>query len=97
MERRYTVLSEKGVRDIGSLKRNPEIYDDHSLKPIPLSPKQIKTMKSLTEGFAKLRLSSEAIKEDAENTLRIMKSLLRQYGYDAEENKIKVVSRNENE
>lgn len=58
--------------------------------PIPITPRQLEGMIRLTEASAKAHLREDAIVEDAERAIDIMKDYLQRVGFDAVSGKIDV-------
>ena len=66
--------------------RNKPIAGDNIVKPIPISARQLEALVRLSEAHAKMRLSKEVVKEDAQEAIRLIDYYLRQVGYDEETN-----------
>jgi replicative DNA helicase Mcm len=81
------VLGETAIAEIKKFYvelRNRPISSEATLRPIPISARQLQALIRMAEASAKLRLSSEVSVEDAKNAIEIMKYYLMQVGYDYE-------------
>ena len=80
-------LSEEAIREIEKFYvelRNSPISSESSLRPIPISARQLEALIRMSEASAKLRLDNSVKKEDAKMAIEIMKYYLMQVGYDHE-------------
>ena len=80
-------LSEDAIREIEKFYidlRNSAISSESSLRPIPISARQLEALIRMSEASAKLRLDNSVRKEDAKKAIEIMKYYLMQVGYDHE-------------
>jgi len=80
-------LSEDAIREIEKFYidlRNSVISSESSLRPIPISARQLEALIRMSEASAKLRLNNSVSREDAKNSINIMKYYLMQVGYDHE-------------
>lgn len=57
---------------------------------VPLTLRQFEAMVRLAEASAKIRLSNEATKEDAQRAIKLMKESIKQLGYDPDTGKIDI-------
>jgi replicative DNA helicase Mcm len=69
-----------------ALRKKAESPDD----PIPITPRQLKSLMKLAEASARVRLSDEVSKEDAGRAVEIMSLSLRQMGFDPATGKIDI-------
>ncbi|UCD02892.1 MAG: minichromosome maintenance protein MCM [Candidatus Aenigmatarchaeota archaeon] len=58
--------------------------------PVPITLRQFEALMRLAEASAKIRLSNEITKDDANRAIRLMKSSLKDLGYDTETGEIDV-------
>ena len=80
-------LSEEAIREIEKFYidlRNSPISSESSLRPIPISARQLEALIRMSEASAKVRLEKSVTKEDAIKAIEIMKYYLMQVGYDHE-------------
>ena len=81
------VLTEEAVEEIKTFYvdlRNRPISSESSMRPIPISARQLQALIRMGEASAKIRLSKVVTKEDAKIAIDIMKYYLMQVGYDYE-------------
>jgi replicative DNA helicase Mcm len=81
------VLSEEAIREIEKFYinlRNSPISSESSLRPIPISARQLEALIRMSEASAKVHLSNVVKREDAIRAIDIMKYYLMQVGYDHE-------------
>ncbi|MEK6926612.1 MAG: minichromosome maintenance protein MCM [Nanoarchaeota archaeon] len=81
------VLSEEAVREIKDFYvelRNKPVSSESSLRPIPISARQLQALVRMAEASAKIRLSEKVEIDDAKKAIEIMKYYLMQVGYDYE-------------
>jgi replicative DNA helicase Mcm len=57
---------------------------ESAMRPIPISARQLQALIRMAEASAKLRLSEEVTREDAKQSIELMKYYLMQVGYDYE-------------
>ncbi len=80
-------LSDEAVKKIKKFYvelRNMPVSSESSMKPIPISARQLQALIRMSEASAKMRLSEEVAEEDADRAIEIMKYYLMQVGYDYE-------------
>lgn len=70
--------------------RNTGSTGDDAIRPIPISARQLEALVRLSEGSARVRLSSKVTKLDAQRAIRILKYCLMQVGFDYETGKIDI-------
>ena len=81
------ILTDEAVKVIKQFYvklRNQPISSDALVRPIPISARQLEAVVRLAEAHAKLRLSKEVKKEDAQVAIDLIKYYLMQVGYDEE-------------
>ncbi|MEX0932769.1 MAG: minichromosome maintenance protein MCM [Candidatus Pacearchaeota archaeon] len=86
-------LSEEAIQEIEKFYidlRNSQVSSDASLRPIPISARQLEALIRMSEASAKVRLDSIVTKEDAKKSIDIMKYYLMQVGYDYESKTIDI-------
>ena len=64
--------------------RNKPISSESAMRPIPISARQLQALIRMAEASAKLRLSENVSREDAKQSIELMKYYLMQVGYDYE-------------
>jgi replicative DNA helicase Mcm len=64
--------------------RNKPVMSESAMRPIPISARQLQALIRMAEASAKLRLSEEVTREDAKQSIELMKYYLMQVGYDYE-------------
>jgi len=64
--------------------RNKPVMSESAMRPIPISARQLQALIRMAEASAKLRLSDEVSREDAKQSIELMKYYLMQVGYDYE-------------
>jgi len=80
-------LSEEAIEEIETFYielRNSPVSSESSLRPIPISARQLEALIRMSEASAKVRLDSSVTKEDAKRAIEIIKYYLMQVGYDYE-------------
>ncbi|HEA46267.1 MAG TPA: minichromosome maintenance protein MCM [Candidatus Pacearchaeota archaeon] len=80
-------LTEGSVEEIKKFYvdlRNMPVSSESSMRPIPISARQLQALIRMSEAAAKMRLSKKVEKEDTELAINIMKYYLMQVGYDYE-------------
>ena len=81
------VLSDEAVEEIKKFYvdlRNMPVSSEGTLRPIPISARQLQALIRMSEASAKMRLSMKVLLEDAKRAIDIMKYYLMQVGYDYE-------------
>ncbi len=81
------VLTDYAVEEIKKFYvelRNTPVSSEGSMRPIPISARQLQALIRMSEASAKMRLSEEVAAEDANRAIEIMKYYLMQVGYDYE-------------
>jgi replicative DNA helicase Mcm len=64
--------------------RNKPVMSESAMRPIPISARQLQALIRMAEASARLRLSEEVSREDAKQSIELMKYYLMQVGYDYE-------------
>ncbi len=80
-------LSDEAVKEIKKFYvelRNMPVSSEGSLRPIPISARQLEALIRMSEASAKMRLSETVTAEDSRRAIEIMKYYLVQVGYDYE-------------
>ena len=80
-------LSEEAIQEIEKFYvelRNSPVSSESSLRPIPISARQLEALIRMSEASAKVRLDSSVTREDAKRAIEIIKYYLMQVGYDYE-------------
>jgi len=80
-------LSDEAVEEIKEFYiklRNRSVSSESSIKPIPITARQLEGIIRLSEAHAKMRLSDEVTREDAKIAIELLKISLQQVGYDEE-------------
>jgi replicative DNA helicase Mcm len=80
-------LGEEAVQEIKRFYvelRNTPVSGENSIRPIPISARQLQALIRMAEASAKMRLSETVDPEDAKRAVDIMKYYLMQVGYDYE-------------
>ena len=72
------------IKDFYIKLRNQPSKADSEIKPLPITARQLEGIIRLSEAHAKLRLSEEVTKEDAQKAIKLLKFSLMQVGYDEE-------------
>ncbi|MEM3405748.1 MAG: minichromosome maintenance protein MCM [Candidatus Pacearchaeota archaeon] len=84
----FPVLTDEAMEEIKSfyvnLRNNPTTFVEETIKPIPISARQLEALIRLSEASARARLSEEVTKEDAIRAIELMNYSLQQVGYDYE-------------
>jgi len=81
------ILSKDAVHELKTFYvelRNKPVASESAMKPIPISARQLQALIRMAEARAKLRLSKEVSKEDAMESIELMKYYLMKVGYDYE-------------
>ena len=85
------VLSDEAVEEIKKFYvdlRNMPVSSEGTLRPIPISARQLQALIRMSEASAKMRLSEKVLLEDAKRAIDIMKYYLMQVGYDYESKRL---------
>src|SRR3990167_7537964 len=79
-------LSEEAIEEIEKfyIELRSSAVSAESLRPIPISPRQLEALIRMSEASAKLRLDNTITKNDAKIAVGIMNSYMMQVGYDQE-------------
>ena len=80
-------LGDEAVEEIKKIYvdlRNMPVSSEGTLRPIPISARQLQALIRMSEASAKMRLSLKVTTEDAKRAIDIMKYYLMQVGYDYE-------------
>ncbi len=80
-------LSNEAVEEIKKFYvdlRNRPVASETALRPIPISARQLQALIRMAEASAKIKLSQTVTKEDAKESIELMKYYLMQVGYDYE-------------
>jgi len=64
--------------------RNRPVSSEASVRPIPISARQLQALIRMAEASAKMRLDLQVTREDAKEAIELMKYYLMQVGYDYE-------------
>ncbi|MCI5867783.1 MAG: minichromosome maintenance protein MCM [Methanosphaera sp.] len=62
--------------------------DDES--PVPITARQLEALVRLAEASARIRLSNDVLKEDAERAIRLQENCMKQVGYDPDTGKVDI-------
>ncbi len=92
-QRIQPVLTDEAVAAIKKFYvdlRNKPVSSESSMRPIPISARQLQALVRMSEASAKLRLSEKVEITDAKKAIGIMKYYLMQVGYDYESKTIDV-------
>ncbi|MEX2017448.1 MAG: AAA family ATPase, partial [Candidatus Pacearchaeota archaeon] len=80
-------LSEEAVDEIKRFYvdlRNRPVASETSLRPIPISARQLQALIRMSEAAAKLKLREVVTRDDAKQSIELMKYYLMEVGYDYE-------------
>ncbi len=80
-------LTDEAIEEIKNFYvrlRNQLISSESSIKPIPITARQLEGIIRLSEDYAKLHLRNEVKREDAKKAIELLKTSLTQVGYDEE-------------
>src|SRR3990167_4058624 len=86
-QRIHPVISKEAAEEIEHFYvdlRNKPVSSESALRPIPISARQLQALIRMSEASAKLRLSPEVSRQDAQQSIEIMKYYLRHVGFDYE-------------
>ncbi|MBU2639752.1 MAG: ATP-binding protein [Nanoarchaeota archaeon] len=93
-QRVFPKLTKEAIEEIKDfyvgLRNLPTIGDDISVKPIPISARQLEALVRLAEGSARVRLSKIVTKKDTQRAITILKYCLMQVGFDYETGQIDI-------
>jgi len=81
------VLTDEAVDELRNFYvelRNRPVSSESAMRPIPISARQLQALIRMSEASAKLRLSETVTKNDAKESIELMKYYLMQVGYDYE-------------
>ncbi len=81
------ILTDLAVEEIKNFYvelRNMPVSSEGTLRPIPISARQLQALIRMSEASAKMRLSEEVELKDAKRAIEIIKYYLTQVGYDYE-------------
>jgi replicative DNA helicase Mcm len=81
---RLTAEAVEEIKDFYVKLRNQTIASDSEIKPIPITARQLEGIIRLSEAHAKLRLSEEVRREDTKKAIELLKTSLKQVGFDEE-------------
>lgn len=79
-----TKEAEDALREYYVRLRSQGIGSEGTTVAIPITPRQLEAFVRLSEASARIRLSEEITREDAERAIRIMEHCLKAVGYDQE-------------
>ncbi len=80
-------LSEEAIEELKKFYvelRNSPISSESAMRPIPISARQLGALIRMSEASAKIKFSRTVTKDDAKNSIELMKYYLMQVGYDYE-------------
>ncbi|HLD38112.1 MAG TPA: minichromosome maintenance protein MCM [Candidatus Nanoarchaeia archaeon] len=80
-------LTKEAIEELKSFYvelRNKPVSSESALRPIPISARQLQALVRMSEAAAKVRLSESVSKQDAQQSIEIMKYYLRHVGFDYE-------------
>ena len=80
-------LSEEAVEELRKFYvdlRNLPVSSESAMRPIPISARQLQALVRMAEASAKIRLREEVTKDDAIESIELMKYYLMHVGYDYE-------------
>ena len=83
-------VAAKEIRDFYVDLRNSGDPGDEGIRPIPISARQLEALIRLSEASARVRLSQNITRVDAQRAIRILKYCLMQVGIDPETGKIDI-------
>jgi len=87
------VLTDEAIQVLKDfyVKMRSQAYDDTSaVKAIPIGARQLEALVRLSEAHARIRLSKEVQKQDAEVAIEVVRSYLIEVGFDEETQKIDI-------
>jgi len=86
-QRYKPVLTDEAIQELKKFYvelRNKPVASESSMRPIPISARQLQALVRMSEASARLKLKQEVVKEDAQEAIELMKYYLIQVGYDYE-------------
>ena len=89
----FPVLTDAAIDEIKSFYvtlRNKGSTGDETIKPIPISARQLEALVRLSEGSARVRLSLKVTRDDAKRAINLLKHCLMQVGFDYETGQIDI-------
>ena len=89
----FPVLTDVAIDEIKNFYvtlRNKGSSGDESIKPIPISARQLEALVRLAEGSARVRLSQKVTREDAKRAIALLQHCLMQVGFDYETGQIDI-------
>ncbi|MBI2110178.1 ATP-binding protein [Candidatus Woesearchaeota archaeon] len=89
----FPVLTDVAIDEIKNFYvtlRNKGSTGDESIKPIPISARQLEALVRLAEGSARVRLSPKVTREDAKRAIALLQHCLMQVGFDYETGQIDI-------
>ncbi len=93
-QRVFPNLTKEAVDEIKNfyvgLRNLPVAGEDTSIKPIPISARQLEALVRLAEGSARVRFSNVVTKKDSQRAINILKYCLMQVGFDYETGQIDI-------
>ena len=81
------VLTKEAIEELKNFYvelRNKAVSSESAVRPIPISARQLQALVRMSEASAKVRLSEVVSKQDAQQSIEIIKYYLMQVGYDYE-------------
>ena len=81
------VLTKEAIEELKNFYvelRNKPVSSESAVRPIPISARQLQALVRMSEAAAKIRLSESVSKQDAQQSIEIMKYYLRHVGFDYE-------------
>jgi len=89
----FPKLTEEAVEEIKSFYvdlRNSGTVGEEIVQPIPISARQLEALVRLSEGSARVRLSTKVTRKDAIRAIDLLKHCLMQVGFDRETGRIDI-------
>ncbi len=81
-------LTKEAIESLSSfyvtLRNKKTMQSDEAIRPIPISPRQLEALIRLSEASARVRLSKNVTKFDAERAIKLLTYCLKQVGIDPE-------------
>jgi len=81
------VLTKEAIEELKNFYvelRNKPVSSESALRPIPISARQLQALVRMSEAAAKVRLSESVLKQDAQQSIEIMRYYLAHVGFDYE-------------
>ncbi|MDP2673263.1 MAG: minichromosome maintenance protein MCM [Nanoarchaeota archaeon] len=81
------VLTKEAIEELKNFYvelRNKPVSSESAIRPIPISARQLQALVRMSEAAAKVRLSESVSKQDAQQSIEIMKYYLMRVGFDYE-------------